>query len=154
MECCGAGGIIKTHESKIMKWFINCGAGTNTKAKLMGLWATLTMATHWSIKKLQVLGDSKVIIDWINLKGHLHAVNFEGWKLKTKELATTFQDINFQHIYRITIKRPISFPRGHSRNRKADCLFFTGTMGLKVLILTLISLKLEMGREKVFCSEA
>jgi hypothetical protein len=45
------------------------------------------------------LGDSKVIIDWINQKGQLHAVNIEGWKLKTKELAT-FQDINFQHIYR------------------------------------------------------
>jgi hypothetical protein len=58
------------------------------------------MAMHWLIKKLHVLGDSKVIIDWINLKRQLHATNFEGWKLKTKELATTFQDIKFHHIYR------------------------------------------------------
>jgi hypothetical protein len=94
-KCCGAGGIIKFHETKILKWYINCGASTNTKAELMGLWATLTMATHWSIKKLQVLGDSKVIIDWINHKGQLHATNFEGWKLKTRELTTSFQDIKF-----------------------------------------------------------
>jgi len=37
-------------------WFINCGAGTNTKAELMGLWATLTLGMLWSIKKLQILG--------------------------------------------------------------------------------------------------
>jgi ribonuclease HI len=118
-ECCGAGGIIKTHASKVIKWYINCGAGTNTKAELMGLWATLTLATLWSIEKIQVLGDSKVIIDWINQKGQLHAVNIEGWKLKTKELAITFQDISFQHIYRehnkeadILSKRALKEPEG------------------------------------------
>jgi ribonuclease HI len=99
-ECCGAGGFFKTHSSRITKWFINCRAGTNTKAELMGLWATLTLAMLWSIEKIQILGDSKVIIDWINQKGQLHAMNIECWKLKTKELANKFKDISFQHIYR------------------------------------------------------
>jgi ribonuclease HI len=98
--CCGAGGIFKTHPSRITKWFINCGAGSNTKAELMGLWATLTLATFWSINQLQILGDSRVIIDWINLKSNLHAVNIECWKQKTRELAKNFKDISFQHIYR------------------------------------------------------
>jgi hypothetical protein len=31
-NCCGAGGFFKSHSSRITKWFINCGAGTNTKA--------------------------------------------------------------------------------------------------------------------------
>ena len=43
-ECCGAGGIFKRHASRITKWFLNCGAGTNTKAELLGLWATLLLA--------------------------------------------------------------------------------------------------------------
>jgi ribonuclease HI len=118
-ECCGAGGMIKTQTSKVIEWYINCGAGSNTKAELMGLWATLTLATQWSIEKLQVLGDSKVIIDWINQKGQLHVVNIEGWKLKTKELATSFQDISFQHIYRdhnkeadFVSKRALKEPKG------------------------------------------
>jgi hypothetical protein len=64
-ECCGAGGIFKTHATRITKWFLNCGARTNTKAKLLGLWATLTLAMLWSIEKVKILGDSKVIIDWI-----------------------------------------------------------------------------------------
>jgi ribonuclease HI len=43
-----------------------CGAGkgTNTKeVELMGVWATLTIAHHLSYPKLQILGDSKVVID-------------------------------------------------------------------------------------------
>jgi hypothetical protein len=70
-ECCAAGGFFKTHASRVTKWYMNCGAGTNTKAELMGLWATLTLATHSVIKKIQISGDSKVVIDWINQKGQL-----------------------------------------------------------------------------------
>jgi ribonuclease HI len=99
--CCGAGGTFKTHPSRITKWFINCGAGSNTKAELMGLWVTLTLATIWSINKLQILGDSKVIIDWINQIGNLQAVNIDCWKQKMKDLAKNFKDISFQHIYRV-----------------------------------------------------
>jgi hypothetical protein len=62
-DCCGASGIFKTHASKITKWFLNCGVGTNTKAELLGLWSTLLLATLWSIDKVKILGDSKVIID-------------------------------------------------------------------------------------------
>lgn len=42
-SCCGAGGTFRTHPSRITNWYINCGAGTNTKAELMGLWATLAL---------------------------------------------------------------------------------------------------------------
>jgi hypothetical protein len=34
-------GVIKLSESMTFKWFVNCGAGTNTKAELMGAWETL-----------------------------------------------------------------------------------------------------------------
>jgi hypothetical protein len=58
-----AGVFFKTHASRVTKWYINCGAGTNTKAELMGMWVTLTLASLWAIDKIQILGDSKVIID-------------------------------------------------------------------------------------------
>ena len=77
-RCCVAGGFFKSHDTRITKRYLNCGVGTNTKAELMGLWATLTLASHWMIDNVQILGDSKVIIDWINPKGQLHAVNIEG----------------------------------------------------------------------------
>jgi hypothetical protein len=35
-HCCGAGGTLKTHSSRVTKWFMNCGDGSNTKAELNG----------------------------------------------------------------------------------------------------------------------
>jgi ribonuclease HI len=99
--CCGAGGIFRFHSSRVTKWFINCGAGSNTKAELLGLWATLTLATFWSINQLQILGDSRVIIDWINLKCNLNTVNIECWKQKTLDLAKNIKDLSVHHIYRV-----------------------------------------------------
>jgi ribonuclease HI len=52
--------------------------------------------------EIQLLGDSKAIIDWLKKKGNLQAINIEGWKRKTSELVATFRDITFQHIYRET----------------------------------------------------
>jgi ribonuclease HI len=107
--CCGAGGTFKTHSSRITKWYLNCDTGSNNKAELMGLWASLYLASCWSLNHLLVLGDSRVIIDWINQKCQLHSIHIEGWKQQTKELATRFTDVHFQH-----------FPRYH--NSEVDAL--------------------------------
>jgi hypothetical protein len=42
----GAGGIIKTPDSTIIKWSYNCGSGTNSRAELIVAWATLLLADH------------------------------------------------------------------------------------------------------------
>jgi ribonuclease HI len=97
---CGAGGVIKSCSSMEYRWYLNCGAGTNTKAELMGAWAALFIAKHLDILDIQLLGDSKVIIDWLKKKANLRAINIEGWKNKTSELASSFRVIHFQHIYR------------------------------------------------------
>jgi hypothetical protein len=66
---CGAGGVVKSRDSTEYRWYFNCGAGTNTKAELMGVWASLFIAKHLDIQDIQLLGDSKVIIDWLKKKG-------------------------------------------------------------------------------------
>ena len=60
---------------------------------------TLTLAKLWDINKLVVLGDSKVIIDWLNQKTILHATEIEGWLHRSRSITTTFQDITFSHIF-------------------------------------------------------
>jgi hypothetical protein len=47
-----------------------------------------------------VLGDSRVVIDWINQKSNLRSVHIEGWKHKTQELSKHFTDIRFHHFSR------------------------------------------------------
>jgi len=93
-------GVIKTFDSLVYIWFMNYGECTNTKAELMGIWATLTLASHLTLPKLQAMGDSKVIIDWLNDRGQLQTSSIEGWKIRTKDLLKNFQAISFHHIYR------------------------------------------------------
>jgi ribonuclease HI len=67
----GAGGVIKTPDSTVIRWIYNCGRGTNTRMKLMGAWATLMLVDCLSLHRLQVMGDSRVVIDWLLNKGRL-----------------------------------------------------------------------------------
>jgi hypothetical protein len=54
-KCCGAGGVIKTFDSLVYRWHLNSGEGTNTKAELLGIWVTLTLASHLSLPKSKIL---------------------------------------------------------------------------------------------------
>jgi ribonuclease HI len=59
----GAGGVIKVNFHTTYRWMINCGSGSNTRAKLLGVWALLTLANRLHIYDLQVFGDSRIVID-------------------------------------------------------------------------------------------
>jgi hypothetical protein len=45
---CGAGGVIKTPNLLVYTWLLNCGKGTNNRAKLLGVWASLRLALKCS----------------------------------------------------------------------------------------------------------
>jgi ribonuclease HI len=98
--CSGAGDIIRTSPNKVYKWFFNCGKGTNTKAELLGAWVTLYLADQLNFHKIQVLGDSKIIIEWLNQKNVLQVSTLEGWKLRIASLVNRFSSVQFFHIYR------------------------------------------------------
>jgi ribonuclease HI len=97
---CGAGGTIICRDLTEYRWHFNGGAGTNTKAELLGAWASLFIAKQLEIQYIQLIGDSKVVIDWLNKKGNIQAINIEGWKGKIRELISSFRGIYFQHIFR------------------------------------------------------
>jgi hypothetical protein len=65
---CGAGAILKCPELGFYSLKLNCGPGTNTRGELLALWSILFFAHYKQIKSLQLVGDSKVIIDWFSLK--------------------------------------------------------------------------------------
>jgi ribonuclease HI len=99
-EHSGAGGVIKIREHTFYKWMINCGAGTNTRAELLGVWALLTLASRLFIYEINVLGDSRIVIDWLKGKGSLQVVTLESWKERITDLIKLFRDISFGHVYR------------------------------------------------------
>jgi len=96
----GTGGIIKINDHTVYKWTLNHGRGTNTKVELTGVWASLTFAHRLSIIDFHVIGDSKIVIDWLNEKGTLRSVSIDCWKDRIKELIKFFSFTSFVHVYR------------------------------------------------------
>jgi hypothetical protein len=66
----------------------------------MGAWASLILATRLSIPYLHLLGDSKIVIEWLNHKGSLQVVSLEIWKERIKDTLIYFRNISFAHIFR------------------------------------------------------
>jgi hypothetical protein len=66
----------------------------------LGAWATLRLALHLSINHLQILGDSKVVIEWLENKGSLHVCAIEGWKARIRDMVRCFEFISYNHIPR------------------------------------------------------
>jgi hypothetical protein len=55
----GVGGIIKLNATTSFKWTFNTGAGTNNRAELLGVWATLFLAIRLHITGLQIIGTQR-----------------------------------------------------------------------------------------------
>jgi hypothetical protein len=77
---CGAGGKIVINNSTSYSWTFNCGKGSNTKAELLGAWASLILASRLSLQDLLMLGDSRIVIDWLNKRGAIQVAALESWK--------------------------------------------------------------------------
>jgi ribonuclease HI len=60
----------------------------------------LTLATRLDIRDIKVLGDSKIVIDWLNDKGILQVCALDCWKDRIRDLIKNFREISFTHIYR------------------------------------------------------
>jgi hypothetical protein len=49
---------------------------------------------------IQIIGDSKIVIDWLNNKGKLQVSSLLGWMDRVRELHTSFRHIGYKHTLR------------------------------------------------------
>jgi hypothetical protein len=66
----------------------------------LGAWATLFLASKLHIDTLQVLGDSRIIIEWLSSRGELQVVSLLAWKDRIRQLQSTFNKLSYTHIHR------------------------------------------------------
>ena len=76
------------------------GPGTNTRAELLGAWVTLHLASILNIEHLQLIKDSRVIIDWLNHKGNLQTITLLVWKDLIRLLQCHFKKLIFTQTSR------------------------------------------------------
>jgi len=53
---------------------MGCGGGTNTRGGLLALWSLLFFENMKGLVELEVCGDSKVVVDWVNDSGRLQSI--------------------------------------------------------------------------------
>jgi len=120
---CRTGGVLKLPDFTVIIWVLNCGIGTNTKANLMGAWETPGLASHMSLQRLQIMGDSKVVIDSLSNRGRLHVCAIEGWKSRIQDLIKSFNLVSFEHNYQeLQYGCRYSFKTGSWRTRRKHYL--------------------------------
>jgi ribonuclease HI len=109
----GAGGIISLNATTSFKWTFNTGAGTNNREELLGVWTTLFLSIRLHITGIQIIGDSKLIIDWCNGIGSLQSLALEGWKDQIKRLSTCLKRSLIIIHTEISIRKQMFFQRMH-----------------------------------------
>lgn len=76
---CGAGAVIKCPVLGTYRLKMNCSNGTNTKGQILALWCILSLACYKKIDRLQLVGDSKIIIDRFTNENNFQVISLQPW---------------------------------------------------------------------------
>jgi hypothetical protein len=72
---CGVGVVLYINQNHYIYIRYAPGGGKNNKVELIALWTLLETSKKKDIRKLQVLGDSKLVIDWAQGKISIQNTN-------------------------------------------------------------------------------
>lgn len=75
------------------------GRASNNKVNVFTLWLLLTSAKQKGCRNIQVIGDSKLVIDWASQKCHVKNIRLGPIVNIVKELIVSLDQICFSHIY-------------------------------------------------------
>ena len=97
----GSGAVIYKNDEEIWSQSKFIGKHeTNNVAEYNGIIIGLEEAVRQNIKKIQVKGDSELVIKQMNNLYKVKSENLLPLFNKAKQLQTNFNSIQFQHIYR------------------------------------------------------
>ena len=96
----GAGFCLFLSESHSYEFALGDSSCTNTKAELIALWALLYVTLLMGIPKMNIFGDSAVIISWEKGITALNPPALSDWCMDTRRLISCFHHLSFSHIFR------------------------------------------------------
>jgi ribonuclease HI len=76
------------------------GLGTNNREELLSLWILLKTAVEQKVKRLQILGDSKVVLDWVSGRSRFHNFPLRPVMDIIQRLKGEMEELTYIHIYR------------------------------------------------------
>ena len=97
----GSGGVLLDSSGKIVLNFSwGLGQNTNNIAKILAIWKGLAQSRRLSIKKLVFIGDSRIIIQALNLKKAPKNMGLAHYYRKVIAQLKEFEEIKCYHILR------------------------------------------------------
>ena len=100
LHLCGAGGILYLKEDHYFTFKVGLGLGTNNLAELYAMKLLLILDLDKQITKIQVFGDSMLVINWITGKFRIHNLQLAQILQEVSRLSDFFEQADFKHIYR------------------------------------------------------
>ena len=97
---CGARGILYLKEDHYFTFKAGWGVGTNNLAELYAMKLLLILALDKQITKIQVFGDSLLVINWITGKFRMHNLQLALILQEVNRFFDFFEQEDFKHIYR------------------------------------------------------
>ena len=73
---------------------------TNNKEELVALHAIIELVLNRNVTSLQVFGDPKMAMDWVNNKIHLKAPNLQQILRAIRRILNLFSILIITHVYR------------------------------------------------------
>ena len=81
------------NDSNFYNIALNCGSCNNTRLYVTALWTLAHCAKELGLKDLRVLGDSRVVIDWIKEKYNIKVLMLNNWLTKINTVRGSFSRI-------------------------------------------------------------
>jgi ribonuclease HI len=95
---CGVGVVLHLKKDDYIHIHYALENDTNNRAEFISLWTLLEIVVRKVIKKLQVMGDSKMVIEWERKKANVHNIRLESLLQDIKLSFQSFEWLSFNHI--------------------------------------------------------
>ena len=91
--------MIYLNDNHFYSFSMGCGCSTNTRAELLALWAALRVSLIMGFPIHLILGDSLVVISWINRLSALDIPILRHWCKDIRDMLQHVPSVMFKHIY-------------------------------------------------------
>jgi ribonuclease HI len=97
---CNVGVVLHFSSSHYVRIKYSPSRGTNTRAEFIGLWTLLEFINKKGIKKVQIFGDSKLVVDWVNRKVSMDDIRLNFLLQDIQQDLNAMEWYSCNHIYR------------------------------------------------------
>jgi ribonuclease HI len=97
---CGVGVVLYFNNSHYLFIRYAPGHGSNKKFEFISLWTLLETKKSKDVRKLQVMGDSKLVIDWVRQKNEVQDLTLATLMRDIRLDSYYFEWLDFHHIPR------------------------------------------------------